>query len=463
VRTPVLDALCKRGVNFRNAICPSPICGPSRACLASGYDYDRAGVRNNGDSSSPEAPNFYRQLRDAGYQVMTCGKLDLLKGEPDWGPDGQHAINGPSRLKQLGFTGGLDSAGKHAAIFAYRDGFAEPYFRFLKERGLAETHFNDFAARRSLALGPAALDHPGAGPNYLNTGITDLPDDAYSDNWIGACGLSLIEEAPPDKPWFLQVNLTGPHEPMDITRSMAESVADRDPPLPASPGGTEVETHRRIRRNYTAMIENIDAILGRYVETLRSLGTLDDTIIIFTSDHGEMLGDCGLWEKFVPHHASLHVPLVFAGPGVAEGHVVDGPATILDLHATITELAGAASIPGIDSLSMADTLRNPECQHRDMVFSGLGQWRVAYDGRFKIVAGFDPATPRKVMEAASFDHGDTSRWRLVDVATDGCETGDLSDQHPEVVRRLKQALLRNVGERDTSNAKRQSRLPPNRR
>jgi arylsulfatase A-like enzyme len=104
--TPALDRLAARGVRFLRAICPSPICGPSRACLASGYEHDRAGVRNNGYSASPETPNVYRQLRDAGQHVMTCGKLDLLKGEPDWGEDGQHALHGSSRLQRLASPAG---------------------------------------------------------------------------------------------------------------------------------------------------------------------------------------------------------------------------------------------------------------------------------------------------------------------------------------------------------------------
>lgn len=444
-RTPVLDRLVRRGVSHARAICPSPICGPSRACLASGYEYGRAGVRNNSGSSAPDAPNFYRQLRDAGYQVLTCGKLDLLKGAPDWGADGQHALGGPSRLARLGFTGGLDSAGKHAAIFAHRDGHPEPYFAFLKRNGLGEAHRQDFLARRSPALGRDALDFPGAGANYRNTAVTALPDAAYCDNWISDCGLALMEEAAQrDAPWFLQVNLTGPHEPMDITAAMAERVAGREPPGPIAPGAGLPAEHLAIRRNYLAMIENIDANLGRFVARLEALGQLDDTVIVFTSDHGEMLGDCGYWEKFIPHQASLHVPLVAAGPGVAQGGRVEGPTTILDLHATFVEIAGAQPIAGIDSRSLRHQWAQPSSPHREVVFSGLGSWRIAYDGRFKLVAGFDPQMPRRIMEAASFDGGEPERWRLVEPESDPCEQGDLAAERPELAGRLRQFLAGNV-------------------
>jgi arylsulfatase A-like enzyme len=445
VRTPNLDRLIRGGVNFVNAICPSPICGPSRACLSTGYEYDRAGVRNNKYSSSEHGPNMYRQLRDAGYEVLTCGKLDLLKGEPDWGADGQHARSGVSRLKTLGFTGGLDSGGKHAVFFAQRDGHPEPYFAFLRSRGLGETHVADFARRKNLALGADALEFPGAGPNYLNTNPTDLPQDAYCDDWVGDCGLTAIREASETgRPWFLQVNLPGPHEPMDITREMAARVADRDPPLPRGARALDPDTHRRIRRNYTAMVENIDAIVGRYLQALEGLEQLDDTVIAFTSDHGEMLGDCDLWEKFVPHQPSLHVPLVIAGPGVAKGATIAAPMTLLDLHATVLEIAGAEPLPRVDSRSLVPVLADPSFSHRDMVFAGLGQWRIVYDGRYKLVAGFDPAVPRRVMENASFDLEDRSRWRLVEPASDPCETEDLSARLPEVAERLRAALVENA-------------------
>ncbi|WP_089175616.1 sulfatase-like hydrolase/transferase [Bosea sp. AS-1] len=449
VPTPELDRVVARGVRFLRAVCPSPICGPSRACLASGYEYDRAGVRNNGDSASPDAPNVYRQLRDAGYHVMTCGKLDMLKGEPDWGEDGQHALQGPSRLKRLGFTGGLDSAGKHAAIFAHRDGHPEPYFVHLKQSGLAGTHWSDFAGRTSPALGPDALDFPGAGANYRNITPTALPDEAYCDNWIGACALSLIEEgACSGKPWFLQVNLTGPHEPMDVTASMASGAARLDPPAPVAPADDMApEAHRAIRRNYAAMIANIDAIFGRLLARIEALGQAQDTVVVFTSDHGEMLGDCGYWEKFIPHQASLHVPLVIAGPGVAQGATVDGPTTLLDLHATFVELAGAQPLPGIDSRSLVHQLAEPARRHRDVVHAGLGSWRAIYDGRFKYVAGFDPLLPRKLMEAAAFTAEPDENWRLVEPEVDPVEATDLSARHPAIAARLRALLAANASAR----------------
>jgi arylsulfatase A-like enzyme len=438
-RTPNIDALAARGVSFSSAICPSPICGPSRASLATGFEYDRCTVPNNRFSVGIEEPNFYRQLAASGYQVLTCGKLDLLKGELDWGTDGQH----DGRLAGLGFTGGLDSGGKHAVVIAHRAGAPEPYLDFLARRGLAEAHVADFAGRRSPALGAGAESHPGAGPNFRNLAASPLPDDAYQDDWIGDCGLDLVREAGQgERPWFLQVNLAGPHEPMNITRTMAASVAGREMPPPVGNADPEAP-HTAIRRIYTAMVERLDEIFGRFVAVLAETGQLERTVIVMTSDHGEMLGDCDRWEKFVPFQSSIGVPLILAGPGVATGECT-GPVSLLDLHATVLDLAGAEAIPGTDSVSLVPALADPGIRPREVAFSGLGQWRIAFDGTYKLVAGWDPGVARREMEDAPFDPAAIRMAPLVDPARDPCERHDLAGERPEVAARLRAQLAGNA-------------------
>ena len=430
-RTPNIDALMARGLTFNRAICPSPLCGPSRACLATGREYDRNPVPSNASSVDPDGPNFYRQLAAAGYDVLTCGKADLLKGELDWGADGRHGEAGQSRLYRLGFTGGLDSAGKHATISAAEAGKEEPYLAFLRRRGLDAAHLADMAARQGAGDGPGA--------NYTNTDPCSLPDDAYQDNWVGACGLDCLRRLEGGKPWFLQVNFVGPHEPVNITAAMADSVAGRSPPLPADTDGLAPSKHLAIRRNYTAMVEALDAALGRYVAFLRETGQIESTVIIVTSDHGEMLGDAGRWKKSLPHQPAIGVPLVMAGPGVAQGRQTDQPATILDLHATAIDLAGAEPLPETDSLSLRQVMADPSIRVREAVFSGLGNWRVAFDGRFKAVAGFDG--PRSAAGKGGFAAADPQGWRLVRIGDDPAEAGDVSDGFPIEAARLKALLL----------------------
>jgi arylsulfatase A-like enzyme len=443
--TPAIDRLIARGSWFRNAICPSPLCAPSRACFATGKEYRRCGVLDDSASLAGDAATIYKRLRNAGYSVLTCGKLDLLKGENDWGRDGRHMRGDGSALLALGFTGGLASAGKHAAVAAYHKGKPEPYGAFLEACGLAEVHVADFATRKSPSLGETELGEHAVGAHYENTEPTPLPDHAYGDNWVAGEGLRLISEArATEAPWFLQVNFVGPHEPMDITRRMAADAATRDPHIPAELGSLPPERHLAIRRNYTSIVENIDRIVARYVDYLDQVDLLESTLIILASDHGEMLGDHGIWEKSVPYQQSLRVPLIIAGPGVVPGLAHDGPATTLDLHATILDHAGIGLPSDIDSRSLAPVLAGRDKKGRQYVFSGLGAWRAVYDGRLKLLAGYRAGAridPRS--RGSSFDLEDSSTWRLIDTELDPAETGSPLDVDRGSVGALAGALVDN--------------------
>ncbi len=98
LRTPNLDRLCAQGVRFAHAFTPSPLCSPARSCLATGRDYHRCGVRNNGQNTPLSLPTYYQHLRDSGYEVAGVGKFDLHKSDQDWGLDGS------SMLEEYGFT-----------------------------------------------------------------------------------------------------------------------------------------------------------------------------------------------------------------------------------------------------------------------------------------------------------------------------------------------------------------------
>lgn len=390
LRTPHLDVLSARGTRFTNAVCPSPLCAPCRAILASGREYPRSPVQDNHQNLPLDQPTLYTRLRDAEYHVMGCGKLDLNKGDciarnRAWGLDGQ------KNLSEWGFSAGLNNEGKMDGVSSGREQAQGPYLQFLEERGLRQAHVDDFARRDKLA-----------------SFVTPLPDDAYCDNWIGQNGLDLLAAAPADQSWFLQVNFTGPHNPWDITESMAQLYADAEFPPPAAAGDDPPAALLQVRRNYAAMVENIDRWLGLYIEALEQRGELDNTLVVFSSDHGEMLGDHGRWGKSQPQQPSIGVPLVVAGPGVRSGAVVEAPTTILDLVATFLETAEARELPAMDSRSLWPVLAGQVAATRDVVFSALGDWRLVFDGRYKLV-----------------ESGDGQR--LFDLQQDPTEQVDLSD------------------------------------
>jgi choline-sulfatase len=328
VRQPFLDNLKRKGVSFQRAYTPSPLCAPARACLATGLAYGEAGVANNQEDLPPGSRTFYQGLRDRGYRVGGYGKFDLHKATPSWG------LDGTGSLEAWGFTDGCDNEGKWDGVATGRNAPSGPYAAYLHREGLMEAHAADMGRR-------------GGSRGYGATHSTPLPESAYCDNWIGAQARDWLAELPADAPWFLQVNFAGPHDPMDVTAAMKASVDGRRMPAPVSPDDRfDLATHRDIRRNYTAMTENIDRLCDNLWQQVVARGEADRTWIVFASDHGEMLGDYGRWAKALPHEASVRIPLVVVGPGVAARAPVPSLTLLQDLTSTFLDLAGAEFLPG---------------------------------------------------------------------------------------------------------------------
>jgi len=415
VRTPNLDWIARHGVRFDRAVVASPLCAPSRACLASGKEYDRCRVPSNAYDYPLDQPTFYAMLRESGYHVMGCGKFDLHKATLDWGLDGKRL------LKEWGFSDGIDNAGKLDAVRSGAKVPKDPYMAFLHREGLAEIHVKDYERRRG--------DHR----SYSVTEPTPLPEHAYCDNWLAENGLKLLRQAPRNQPWFLQVNFTGPHAPMDITRQMERTCRDRTYPQPNRCKVLTPEIHVAIRQNYSAMVENIDRWVGRFLELVEQRGELDSTLIVFSSDHGEMLGDQNRWGKSVPYHPSVSVPLLVAGPGVQQGLRSEAVVSVMDLAATFLDYAGVRRPDDMDSRSLRPVLEGKAQHHRRWVLSGLGSWRMVWDGRYKLITGFDPDSPNPVK-------AEQPRLLLFDLQADPLENHNLAAERPEVVASLARAL-----------------------
>lgn len=378
VHTPNLQRLAEEGVWFRRAITPSPLCAPARACLASGKEYESCGVPSNHVNYPLTQTTVYSLLRDSGYYVAGCGKFDLHKATLDWGVDGKRL------LKQWGFSNGIDNAGKIDAILSGSKTPHDPYMAYLHRRGLAAGHIADFARRRG-------TDPDGCPRSYSATFPTPLPENAYCDNWLANNGLDLLQKFPQGKPWYLAVNFTGPHAPVDITRRMEKLVRGRIFPQPNGCTTCSAKTNVLIRENYTAMVENIDRWVGIYLEKLRERGELENTLVVFCSDHGEMLGDHNFWGKTVPYQPSVSVPLIVAGPGVKPLGASDALVSTMDLAATFLDYAGLRRPGDMDSRSLRPVLEGKAKKHREAVTSALGPWRLVFDGRYKLIRGFAPA------------------------------------------------------------------------
>jgi arylsulfatase A-like enzyme len=446
VRTPHFDRLVERGVGFTNAICPSPLCGPSRISLATNTEYDDCGVQTNADYPGT-VPTLYERLRsNAGYHTIGIGDIDLIRS-PYWG------LDGTNQLDDIGFNDGIEIPGKNAMMETYKHHISaranrhseydpekvpsdlnpvagEPataYLAYLHNEGLLEDWIADMRKRMD----------SGWRTRYGTTDPCPLPHEAYVDNWVGRQGRRHIETAPREQPWFCMVNFVGPHDPLDVTEEMHAWYRDPDVefPLPSEAERTfDDETHREIRRNYAAMCENYDRWLGRYLAVLEDRGELDETIVVFTSDHGEMLGDHGDWQKSTPFQPSIGIPMAIAGPGVKVRGTVDEPVSLLDLHPTILSAAGVDC--GGDGVSLWPTLSGETADHRPVVSSGLDgarPFRVVFDGRYKLVVGDDLAAIEGFPD-------ETTSPVLFDLEIDPDEQHDIAEETPDVVARLAERL-----------------------
>lgn len=387
VPTPNIESLASRGVDFTRAIVASPVCGPSRSCLASGMEYENCGVEVNQDPYDPAITTFYKHLRDSGYHTMATGKIDLHKGSLG------RTLDGRKNMDEWGFSDMQITAGKGGGYLGGTVGPKEPYYAYLSELDppLDRICAEDIERRRE--------------PRDENWwGMTEpcpLDDEHYLDNFTAREGLRLLDRAPDEAPWFLVVNFNGPHPPMDITASMERKYRGPDRVIEDFPqprdydGPFSFDQHVRIRQNYSAMVENIDGWLGTFQERLRERGDLDNTVVVYSSDHGEMLGDKSLWGKSLPFQASAGVPLVMAGPGIAQGQSSDALVSLMDLAATFIDMAELAVPPEMQSRSLRRVLDQGGGEHRDFARSALkverahaGRFRMVQDHRYKLVEGF---------------------------------------------------------------------------
>ncbi|MCB9383847.1 MAG: sulfatase-like hydrolase/transferase [Bryobacterales bacterium] len=423
VRTPNVDALAARGVRFTKAVCASPLCAPSRACLAAGKEYDRCRVPGNAVDFPLDQTTYYQLLRDAGYHVMGCGKFDLHKATEDWGLDGKRL------LADWGFSDGVDNAGKFDAIRSGAKSPKDPYMGYLHQHDLAQVHVDDFKGR-------------GGMKSYSNTDPTPLPDHAYCDNWIGERGLDLLRNAPADAPWFLQVNFTGPHDPLDATASMLEPWRKVEG-FPEANRNTEFppEKHQVMRQNYSAMCANLDAWVGRFLAEVEKRGELDNTLVVFSSDHGEMLGDHNRWKKRLPYQPSVGVPLMAAGPGVQAQPESGALVSVMDLAATFLDYAGVDVPQEMDSRSLRPVLSGAQTEHREHLRSGLDPWRMVTDGKWKLVRGFDESIEGYYSSRDTPAYADMQQFTLLfDLDADPLENTNVAGENPEIVQRLESYL-----------------------
>jgi len=446
---PTVERLAENGVRFTQAYVPSPLCAPSRASLASGREYDQTGVPTHAEDFPRGITTFYSLLRSTGYHTMTAGKDDLTQGSAlgfRWGYPGCPTCrdgDGLYRLADLGFSDGLRSMGKYESVM--REQPMDNYSLTLKSH-LVKTRQGTLTDAWQAYLGCI-----GKGDAALCESETFSQED-HPDDIVARGAIALLQRRPLHQPFFLQVNFPGPHPPYEVTPSMMSSLDDRWLPG-AFNGGMQQQGERcnvaagtpnanRSRCNYAAGLQNLDRLFKSVIDQVEAQEELNNTLIVVTSDHGEMLGDHGLWNKKMPWQQSVAVPLIIAGPWLSKGRVVESPVATLDVVGTFLDFAGVKPAEGMTTVSMRSLLQPGSGQpYRSFVSSGLSEnveWRLVV----KEVEGVSYKYMCCVRECpAHFQLSKSGgRQMLIDVKADPFDMNDLSSEKPEIVASLR-ALL----------------------
>jgi arylsulfatase A-like enzyme len=291
-----------------------------------------------------------------------------------------------------------------------------------------------------------------------------LPDDLHSDNFVPAFARMWLDTYTGEEPFFLQIGIPGPHPPYDPTQDYLDQYADADLPEPilsdadlaAQPSALKAlrEQHlavdhdavvhlsdptkeqlRRQRQHYFANVSMIDAQMAKVIEAVERRGVLDDTIIIFTSDHGDSLNDHGHSQKWSMYEHSVRVPAIVWSPGrVAEGRVVDDLVSLFDFAPTVLELAGVPVPSWMEAQSLRPYLEGEDCVPREFVFSEHAGDRIFNGTQFMTMIR---SRRHKLVHFVDSDEG-----QLFDMDNDPTEVENLwDDPHHSGI---KQALINEI-------------------
>jgi arylsulfatase A-like enzyme len=354
-RTPHLDRLAREGIAFTGCFVAGASCAPSRASLFSGCYPHTAGVMRNAD---PWRACWVEDLARAGYHCVNVGKM-------------------------------------HTYPFEAPMGFHERYVVENKDRYLEGRYFFD---RWDVAFQANGLDRPGRVqyrklPDYaerlgaISWDLSGAPEHLHSDVYVGGLARWWVERKPRTQPLFLQVGFPGPHPPYDPPPAYVEPFRGAEFPLPAPTAAeidalpaplramrahnTEVDhdsilwslepTKAQLQRlwaHYQGNVSLIDAQVGALLGALEEGGYLEDAVVVFTSDHGDCLGDHGQIQKWTMHDCITRVPFIVWSPNrFGGGRVEDGLWQQMDLAPALLELAGVPVPESWEAVSMLPALR----------------------------------------------------------------------------------------------------------
>ena len=430
METPNLDRLVKGGTVFDNMYVTSPSCAPSRASLFSGVYPHANGVFRNDE---PWSYTWVGLLAEAGYRCVNIGKMHTSPFEKAFGFHERHVTENKDRdTPRLPF-------------------FLDNWDKALMARGLKKPSRVTYREREDYA-------------ECLGAFTWELPEDMHSDVFVPQMAITWLDRYKGEEPFFLEVGIPGPHPPYDPTepylaryrdKKLPEAIRDYDldtQPLAlrklrkhhekhdhdaivhlANP--TPEQMHRQ-RAHYYANVSMIDTQVGEIIKALERRGVLDDTVIIFTSDHGDCLNDHGHSQKWTMYEQSVHVPAVIYHPGqIKAGNRVKDLVALFDFGPTILEIAGVAPPEWMEARSLVPYFNASHDPTRERVFSEHSEDRILNSIEFMTMIR---QGPWKLVHLLNDKEG-----QLFNLEEDPREVHNLWDDpaHAEVKKELIDAIL----------------------
>jgi len=370
VQTPNLDRIAREGVRFSNCVTNSPVCIPARVSLATGlYPHNTRVWNNQHYQMAEETPTWMQAVRNAGYRTSVFGKTHLHPHQGDL-REREYLLNA------YGFDDVTEATGPRASARCVTHMTAE-----WDRKGLWEAYQKDFEERFSTK------------PHLVRP--SPLGVDDYYDTYVGQQAKRHLEAYDRDEPWFCWVSFGGPHEPWDTPEPYASmydpeympepvrsELDERDRPmgqldekLRNAKGRLDPEDIAQMRANYAGNVTLIDDQIGEILGVIESRGELENSVIVMSSDHGEMNGDHGLIYKSYFLNGAARVPLLVRTPETSRsgtaGAVCDSPAEWFDLGPTLVELAGSEMSHTQFARSLCPVLSDAGTAHRGEAISEI--------------------------------------------------------------------------------------------
>lgn len=336
IQTPNLDRLAASGTMFTNAYTPSPICVPTRASLACGDHVHRLGYWDSATPYDGRRSSWMHSLRDSGWDVASIGKLHFRSAEDDNGFSEEilpmHVVGG------VGWAVGL------------------------------------------LREDPPAYDAASELARDVGAGRSTYTD--YDQDITTAAEAWLTDSRRQENPWAAFVSFVSPHYPLTAPQEFYDLYDPAGLDMPMAYGAGDRPGHpeldriaaffdydryfddfkvRQARAAYYGLVSFMDHCVGRVLAALAASGQAENTIILYLSDHGEMLGDHGFWTKQVMYEGSAGIPMIMAGPGIPAGRRVETPVSLIDVAPTALDIIGLSDdLPGRSLLSICNESDDPD-------------------------------------------------------------------------------------------------------